>query len=139
MIPYELIEHIADAQFRAYGATMEEAFVNSARAMTAIVVEPDEVSLEREVPMAVQAADPQRLLFDFLDQILFLIDTQKFIVGNVRDLGILHQGGVYLLSATLQGDDVLKYGGNLKAVTYHDMKVEMMPDGRWLCQAVIDI
>jgi SHS2 domain-containing protein len=42
---YEYLEHTADAQFIAYGQTLDEAFVNAARATFALIVDPGKVSL----------------------------------------------------------------------------------------------
>ena len=139
MTPYELLEHTADAKFRATGATIEEAFREAARAMTAIVTNPDALEKGREAVVEVHAFDHKRLLFEWLDQLLFLHDTEGILAADVEDLVITRHLERYTLRATVLGDDATKHGGNLKAVTYHDMKVEQESDGTWVCQAVIDI
>jgi SHS2 domain-containing protein len=139
MKPYEILEHTADAKFRAYGKTMEEAFGNAAKAMTALVVAPQELDTARELDIEVRAFDSKRLLFEFLDQLLFLMDTEKFLAAEPKELSISHHHGEYVLKAVMRGDDVRKHGGNLKAVTYSEMLVEERSDGTWLVQAVIDI
>ena len=139
MKPYELLEHTADAKFRAYGKTLEEVFANAVKGMTAIVVDPETVVKDRKIAISVEANDLKRLLFEFLDQILFLTDTQKFLAGMAEDLQITKDNKHYLLNAMLCGGDIVKYGGNLKAVTYYDMLVEQQTDGTWIIQAVIDI
>jgi len=139
MLPYELIEHTADAEFRSYGATLEEAFANAITAMCAIVTDPAKAERGREAVVEVRAFDLKRLLFELLDQALYLMDTEHFLAVGADNLVIARRLGRYHLTATLYGDDVTKHGGNLKAVTYHDMEVEQRPDGSWMCQAVIDI
>lgn len=139
MKPYELIEHVADAKFRAYGNTMDEAFANAIRAMTAIITDPDELERDKEIQLELNSFERSRLLYDLLDQLLFLMDTEHFVAAFAEDLSIEHHLGRYKLRATIVGTDVRKVGGNLKAVTYHEMKVEQLPDGTWVCQAVIDI
>jgi SHS2 domain-containing protein len=137
--PYELLEHTADAKFRAYGSTREEAFANAVRAMTAIVVDPATIGTTQEFPISIKASSLQRLLFDLLDQILYLLDTEHFIPASAEGLKITEHEGMFHLTASLQGDDAKKWPGNLKAVTYSEMIVEQQHDGRWLLQAVIDI
>lgn len=139
MKPYELIEHTADAQFRAYGATIEEAFANAITALAAIITDPAKADRGREIGIELRSFDRKRLLFDLLDQALYLMDTEKFLAVGAQDLFIANSATGYTLTASLVGDDIRKHGGNLKAVTYSDMKVEQLPDGTWLCQAVIDI
>jgi SHS2 domain-containing protein len=139
MKPYEIMEHTADAQFRAYGATLEEAFGNAVTAMAAIITDPASAERDREIGVSVHANDLKRLLFELLDQTLFLMDTEKFLAVGVGDIAITQAHERFTLTATLVGDDIRKHGGNLKAVTYSDMKVEELPDGMWMLQAVIDI
>mgnify|MGYP006451174011 FL=1 len=42
---YEFLEHTADEKFRAYGKTLEEAFINAALA-TAKIMTDDKVNLQ---------------------------------------------------------------------------------------------
>jgi len=133
MQPYELLEHTADAKFRAYGKTLDEAFANTVTALAAIVTDPTTVGTQRSYTLTVMADSPKKLLFDFLDQIIFLMDTEEFL--PVKADVHTHLGGI---SATIHGDDIVKHGGNIKAVTYSEMLVEETKDG-WMVQAVIDI
>jgi SHS2 domain-containing protein len=135
---YELLEHTADAKFRAYGKTREEAFANAVQAMTAIAADPEKLSRHRSVPVSIKSKSLQNLLFDLLDEILFLHDTEKFLPALAEGLTITERDGEFILDATLKGDDAKKWGGNLKAVTYSDMIVEEK-NGSWMLQVVIDI
>jgi SHS2 domain-containing protein len=136
---YELLEHTADAKFRAYGATREEVFANAVQGMTAIVADPAKLGTEKAFHVSVKAGSLQNLLFDLLDEILFLHDTEKFLPARADALTVVERNGHFVLDATLRGDDARKWGGNLKAVTYSEMVVEETEEGRWLIQAVIDI
>lgn len=135
---YELLEHTADAKFRAYGGTLDEAFANAVQGMTAIIADPEKVGKGRMQVVSIKAKSLQNLLFDLLDEILFLHDTEKFLPSSASPLRIVERNGEFTLDATLHGDDARKWPGNLKAVTYSDMIVEEK-DGRWLIQVVIDI
>ena len=133
MRKFELLDHTADAKFRAYGKTREEAFANVVPALAAIATDKT-VEEHQSYDVTVHADDLQGLLFDFIDSIIYLIDTEHFL--PVRAEKIVIQEG-YSLTATLVGDDVRKYGCNLKAPTYSEMIVEQ--DGDWMIQAVVDI
>jgi SHS2 domain-containing protein len=135
---YELLEHTADAKFRAYGKTIEEAFSNAVEAMTAIVADPLQVKHTQHHDLTIHSTSLQKLLFDLLDQILFLMDTEKFMPAKAEQLAIVERNGKFTLSATLVGDDSRKWPHNLKAVTYSEMVVQQ-EEGRWVLQAVIDI
>ena len=140
---YEYLPHTADAKFRAYGATLEEAFRNAGRAMTAILTDISNVKPAREVKISLSAKNRDSLLFDFLDQLLFLLDTESFLLHDCKDVKIAKAKGVdgYEFSCTVTGDDHKKYEthGDVKAVTYNDMLVEQLADKRWVCQVVVDL
>lgn len=138
MKQYELLDHTADAKFRAYGMTRDEAFTNSVRAMTAIATDPDRVEKAREIAIELSAKDLKGLLFDLLGEIIFHIDTDGFLPATAEDLNITESDEGYTLTARLVGDDAKKYGCNLKAPTYSEMIVEHK-DGKWMVQAVVDI
>lgn len=136
---YRLLEHTADAKFQAWGTTMEEAFAAAVQGMTAIAADPDALGTQRCIPISIRSKTVENLLFDLLDEILFLRDTEKFLPARADALTIAKQNGLYTLDAMLIGDDAKKWPANLKAVTYSEMVVEERPDGSWFIQAVIDI
>lgn len=139
MQPYELLDHTADAKFRAFGLTKEEAFANALRGMVAIVTPPEALGVDAVFHISVRAGKLESLLFDFLDEILFLYDTEKFLPSVAEALTIVERDGKLVLDATLRGEAPTKISGNLKAVTYSDMICAAQPDGTWLVQVVIDI
>jgi SHS2 domain-containing protein len=139
MIPYELLEHTADAKFRAYGENRQEVFANAVQGMTAIIADPAQLDRSIVLNIGVKASTMQGLLFDLLDELLFLHDTQNFIAACAENLTIIERDGKFILDATLRGDEATKWPGNLKAVTYSEMLVHEQPDGTWVIQAVIDI
>ncbi len=138
MKKFELIEHTADAKFRAYGESMEEAFANAVIALTSIATTPERVRHDRAMEMQLNSETKEALLFDLIDQIIFLIDTEGFLPAEAESLGIIKTEDGFQLNARLVGDDVTMYGSNLKAATYSDMFVEEK-DGKWTLQAVVDI
>ncbi len=129
---YELLEHTADAKFRAYGTTREEAFANAIRAMTAIVTDPDRLGRTKRLTVEIRGTDDEKLLYDLLSRIIFLMDTEKVLPAQASvektDAGI---------RATIEGDDIRNHSANIKAVTYHDMRVEK--NGTCMVQVVVDI
>jgi SHS2 domain-containing protein len=135
---YELLDHTADAKFRAYGKTREEAFTNAVEAMTAIVAEPAKLHRVKSIPVHIEATSLKRVLFDLLDEILFLHDTEHFLPACAEHLKIREEGEHFVLDAVLHGDEASKWPGNLKAVTFSDMILEER-GGEWTIQVVIDI
>lgn len=127
MQKYEFLEHTADAKFRAYGKNIEECFANAALAMTAIMTDPENVEPKITKSISAIGNDLKNLLYNFLEEFLFLIDSENFILNKVKDIKINPKGRKYLLNATVVGDrinDKYKIETGIKAVTYMDMEVK---------------
>ena len=74
MEKYKFLEHTADVKFQAFGKNLEEAFTNSALATTEIMTE-DKVKAKEEKTITVSASKKETLLYEFLEHLLFLVDT----------------------------------------------------------------
>lgn len=123
---YEFLEHLSDAKFKAYGKSFEECFSNAAEAMTKVMTDPEKIEEKLTKSMQVTGTDLKQLLYSFLEELLFLVDTQGFLLHRVSSIQITPKGKGYFLSATLSGDEIspkyeMKTG--IKAVTYMDMEV----------------
>ncbi len=140
MIDYELIGHTADAEFRAYGKTLEEAFKNSAKAMYAVLIDPKEIKSKITHKIHVESENRQALLYDFLEEFIVLMDVEGFMLHDLEVHIDEKNGGRLEIDAVVTGDVNTNYkiSGDIKAVTYNDMKIEEKK-GIWMCQVVVDI
>jgi SHS2 domain-containing protein len=138
MSPHEILEHTADAKLRATGKTLDEAFSSVVQALTEIAAGKSRVVERKTATISLEAKDLKRLLFDFIDAIIYNVDTENFLPSKASDLAVTQEDGGYTLRATLVGDDAKSYGGNLKAATYSDMRIEQKGQ-TWLLEAVVDI
>jgi SHS2 domain-containing protein len=131
---YKYLEHTADVKFRAFGKSLEEAFVNSAYAMMNVLFEGKvkEVKIKK---IKVKGIDEKGLLYSFLEEILFLLNTEYFLLSRVKKIEIKNNE----LTAELIGDDSRSYnlGLDIKAVTYNDMFIKKEKD--FVVQVVLDI
>ncbi|NOZ80354.1 MAG: archease [DPANN group archaeon] len=134
--PYEYLEHTADAKFRAYGKTLEEAFKNAALAMFNIITDTGKVAPRIEKTFEVTGEDRESMLYDFLEQFVFLVDTEHFLLHEVKELSI----DGFTLKATLVGDTLAGHDVHtaIKSMTYNDMFIRE-EDGRFVIQAVVDL
>jgi len=140
MKKYEFFEHTADAKFRAYGKTIEEAFSNAALAMTSVITDVAKVKPIVMTHFSVEGKDLKALLYNFLEEFLFLIDTENFFLSVVKEIRIEKQKGNFVLHATISGDDIKNYEthGDIKAVTYNEMEINE-EKGKCMVQVVVDI
>ena len=133
MNQYEEIDHTADWAFRAFGKDLQELFENAAYALFALEGALDAQStLTREIQVA--GLDREALLVNWLSELLFLQETkhetfQKFEITKLSDTE---------LTATVHGAQTQPITKFIKAVTYHDLKIEQTETG-WQATVVVDV
>ncbi|HZQ10324.1 MAG TPA: archease [Anaerolineae bacterium] len=130
---YEEIDHTADWAFRAFGRNLKDLYENAAYAIFELEGATDApITVTRQV--RVQGIDYEGLLVNWLNELLFLQETknetyQQFKITNLTDTE---------LEATIQGAAALPTKKFIKAVTYHDLKIERTPRG-WQATVVVDV
>ncbi len=138
---FEYLEHTADAKFRAYGKTLEEAFQNAALAMLNVMVDTSSVQNNLSVDIELTSPDLDSLLFDWLSEILFVFEVDEMVFGRVMVNEVDVSDGECSMSATLNGEamdlSVHVFDTEVKAATYNEMKIEKTDEG-WMIQATVD-
>ncbi|MFH0712012.1 MAG: archease [archaeon] len=152
---YEFLEHTADVKFRAEGLSVEEMFIEAARALNEIIYGDVKVLERVEKSFEVEGKDWESLLYNFLEEFLYLLDAENFLVGRIKEIEINGEengtqmnadergfvsGDKYKLKCVVVGDsaDNYKFTNDVKAVTYSEMKV-VEKDGKWICEVVLDV
>jgi len=135
--PYEYLEHTADAKFRAYGKNLEQAFSNSALAMMNIITDTSKLGSDIKKTIEVSAESNESLLYDFLERFIFLIDTEHFLLKEIKDITI----DGFKLKAEVVGEtlkDSHEIHTAVKSMTYNDMFIKE-EDGNFIIQVVVDL
>jgi SHS2 domain-containing protein len=142
---YVFLDKTADAKFQAFGSTLEEAFKNSQEAMISVMYSIDEILCygfdEQDREIIVEGANLETLLYNFLEETIFLLNAE-FFVGLIDKIQIIHRDDTYKLKAILHGTQAinLESHGEVKAVTYNEMFVKKDEDsGEYTVQVVVDI
>ncbi len=142
MDKFEWIDHPADIGFRAFGEDLEEAFENAAFALADIIAEVEKVEDEERIDISLSSEDLEALLYDWIDHFIYLYDAKSFIASKfvVEKISKTDEG--YELEAEAFGEkyDREKHGQGteVKAMTYHMMKIEDKP-GQTYVQLIVDI
>ncbi len=126
---YEEIPHTADVAIRAYGKDLRELFSNAAFGMFDIIA--DLSGLKKTVSMDVnlEAPSPEELLISWLGELLYSFYTKgiiffEFDIVDITDTRIsAHAHG------RLVGENRNRLKTEIKAATYHDLKIEEKQDG----------
>lgn len=135
---YETFEHTADLGLRVRAPDLDTLFVEAARCLfSAIVEDLDTVQPRQKVDIALQADDVEYLLFDWLNELLYRFDTEHLLFSKF-EARVDGRG----LTGTAWGEPLDRVRHNLthevKAITYHELKVEREGDG-WLAEVIVDI
>jgi len=137
---YRFLKHTADAKFQAFGRTLEEAFSNTAIAMVSLMWDWEKIEKRENIQVEAEGKDLKQLLVIFLEEAIYLLDTKNFLLSSAERVKIERRGRHYLLRALFKGDrysDKYKIFGNVKAITYNEMKIKS--NDFFMIQVVVDI
>ena len=137
---YKFLPHTADIKFQAFGKTIEEAFENSAYALKKVMTKGIKIKSEIKKKISVKGKDKESLLYDFLEEFLYLLDAEDFILFSINNLKISEKAVGYMLTCEAIGDNAknYKFTNNVKAVTYNEMKI-WIEKNKYICQVVVDV
>lgn len=136
--PFETFEHTADVGLTARGRTPEEVFVHAAQGLVDLMVDPRGLQETRSVEVTVSAPDREALLVSWLNELLYLLDTQRFIPLRCRITNLNETS----ITAQLVGDtlDPSRHAVRrmVKAATYHGLRFTRTND-HWEARLVLDL
>ncbi len=135
---FELFEHTADIGIRVRSETLETLFAEAARGLFSVIAANlDAVRPLQEMALKIGGNRHDDLLFDWLDELLYSFDTKHLLLGEFA-VTIGAKG----LTAVVRGEPIdaarHELHTEVKAITYHGLKVEREGDG-WLAEVIVDI
>ncbi|AJF62021.1 TPA: archease [Candidatus Woesearchaeota archaeon] len=137
---FKYFDHTADVMFEGYGKTLEEAFGSAALAMFNLLTDIEKVKAAKKYKLGIIADTKEKLLFDFLDELLFYLDTEHIIFSKFEDMKIAKKNNLYFFECTALGDLASNYRthGDVKAPTYNEMLIKE-EKGKFSVRVVVDI
>ncbi len=132
---YKFLEHTADIKFKVYGKTLNEIFENAVLALSEYLSRGEKIKSKKGKVVDVSGSDLESLFYNFLDELIYLLDAENFIVAKAK---VTLRG--YNLHAELYGDNASNYKDldQVKAATYAEMYIKKTQDG-FEAQAVLDV
>ena len=135
---FEIFAVTADKGIRAWGRDLPEVFVNAARGLWSLMVEPGTVRPVRAYPIQVEASDRETLLVAWLNELLYLHEAAQVALATFSVTRLSEER----LEAVVEGEPVDRgrhaLVGHVKAVTYHLLQVRPAGTG-WEAQVVVDV
>jgi SHS2 domain-containing protein len=135
---YETFDHTADLGLRIRAADLNTLFAEAGQALFATLVENiDAVVPVRKLDVTIAGADREYLLFDWLKELLYHFDAEHLLLSRF-EVRIGDDG----LHGSAWGEPLDRgrheLGHEVKAITYHGLRVEPTADG-WLAEVIVDI
>ena len=133
---YKFLDHTADVKFQAFGKTMEECFKHAAYAMKEVIAGKLDVKPKMIKTIEISAKDKEALLYKFIEEFLFLLDAESFLLSKIDSIKIEDNK----LKMEVSGDEAHKYefSNDVKAVTYNSMFIKKVKE-KYVCQIVLDV
>jgi SHS2 domain-containing protein len=135
---YETFEHTADLGLRIRAPDLDTLFAEAGLALfSAIVEELGSVRPLQRLDVQLSGDEREFLLFDWLKELLYRFDTEHLLFSRFEVK--VGEGG---LEGSAWGEplDQARHAlaHEVKAITYHRLKVERTADG-WLAEVIVDI
>jgi SHS2 domain-containing protein len=139
---YEFFSHTADLGIRVRAATVEDLFAEAGKGLfAAIVARLESVEPKEKKHVQLEADRLDDLLYDWLSHLLYLFDAYRMVFS---DFAIrIRQSEKYALEGVAMGEPLSLQKHELhfevKAVTYHRLRVEQVGDGSWEGEFIVDL
>lgn len=137
MKQYEYFDVTADIGFKSYGANLNEAFENAGLAIFNIISDTSDIDGEVEKSFEVTSEDEVSLLYDYLEELLFLHETEFMLFSEFH----VDIDDDFHLKATIKGEgidwDKHDRKTEIKAITFHKMDVKKT--NHVMLQAIVDL
>ena len=156
---YTFLSHTADLKVFVKEKNVNRAFSNSALALKEAICGKIKVKSKIIKKFSVRGEDFESLLYNFLEEFLFLLDAKNFLLSKAEKIKIiinntkLSSGGrvkggssasnnnsKLMLKAEVSGDKAsdYKFSNEVKAITYNDMLVGRKGKS-FICRFVLDV
>ena len=144
-MPYRYPENTAtaDVAIEVYNVQSIEELLNEAlRAMIGLMSNPSTVKPVEEREFTIEAKEPERLVYDSLEELIYLKDAETFIFHEIS-ARVMEQENLIIATIRGRGDYTDIYsqevGVDVKAVTWHQFTVKQEEDGTWYAFIILDV
>lgn len=138
---YEYLDEItSDQMFRAFGKTTQEVFINAAKAMFGVMYDLDDVTIEEEVDVEAQGPDEERLLYDWLSNLLieFEVVGVFFADFSIDSIERTADGELFLKGKAKGSASPRQIRTQVKGVTFHRFALERI-NNKLIATVVVDV
>ena len=122
-MPFQELPHTADWSLRVWAADLPALFVEAASGMNTLSGAQAAPGPLVERTVALSAADVETLLVAFLSELLYLTEQERLAFDKVH-VNLVESPGEWRLKAKLTGAPLVSLTRAIKAVTFHNLRIE---------------
>ena len=135
---YIFLPHTADTAIEVHADTLAELIELAATGMFATTYDAGEMEPERWVTVTAEGNRLDEMLVDVLADLLYLSEVEDVVPCHIR-VDAISPRELGIAAGVFPADPSMLVGPPIKAVTYHDLEVEELPDGSWRAQIVFAV
>ena len=125
----ELEEITADVGIEAWGSSLEEAFAFTANGLASLMSDLPSGPQPLTKDISIEAEDLPSLLVQFLNEIVFLEETESFLPGKVTVQKIRGNKLDAALAGCIFDPAIHILNAHIKAATYHGLEIKQSSEG----------
>ncbi len=119
----ELENITADLGIEAWGADLEDAFASSAHGLASLLSDLPGSKQPLTRKIRIEAESLPSLLVQFLNEIIYLEETENFLPGRVTHLKILNNDLDATMTGAIFDPEIHTLNAHIKATTYHGLEI----------------
>jgi len=126
--------------FRAYGKTLQEVFINAAKAMFGVMYDLEEVQIETSIQVKAQGQTLENLLYNWLSNLLIEFEVEGvFFKDFAIDDFEQRSGPPYQLTGHAMGGHAMpELQTHVKGVTFYQFALERV-NNQYIATVVVDV
>ena len=134
---YEILDHTADIGIKVKGESLPAVMEKTILALSDLMIGNTQVGSNEEREFIIDEDDVEIALVSILEEILYLFEHQKFAV-SCCSVSVQNNEYRVQMKGSLFNPSKVKDGTEIKAVTYHQLKVKK-EDDTWIVKVIFDI
>ena len=124
-MPYQEIPHTADVALRVWAGDLAALYAEAAEGMCALLAAEPAPGDEESRQVEVRGDDAESLLVAWLQELLYLAETERVMFTGFQ----VQTAAPPCLRAEVRGRPLARLGKWIKAVTYHNIKIQSTAEG----------
>ena len=138
MARFEILEHTADVGIKAHAIDLPGVFEQATLGLLDIIGTWAPAPSGEPVELEVEANDPGALLVDWLEEVLYVLDSRDAVVTSLEMLEVTPGRAAGRLAIRSRDDATYGGGTQVKAITYHRLEVAETAEG-WTATVYVDV